>query len=79
MKSRAPGRKAPATPAPPRRRPHPSDSAKAPPSVPLVDPDVLETGETLQEAESEIGINDWLDSETGELAEGQSPPRFQDD
>lgn len=36
-----------------------------------------EPGETLQEAEDEIGIADWIDPETGEPAEGQSPPRFE--
>ena len=34
-------------------------------------------GETLQEAEDEIGIADWIDPETGEPAEGQSPPRLE--
>lgn len=29
----------------------------------------LETGETLLEAENEIGINDWIDPDTGEPAE----------
>lgn len=29
----------------------------------------LEPGETLYEAEQELGLADWLDSETGELAE----------
>lgn len=38
-----------------------------------------EPGETLQEAEGEIGIADWIDPETGEPAEGQSPPRFEND
>ena len=33
-------------------------------------------GETLQEAEDEIGIADWIDPETGQPAEGQSPPRL---
>lgn len=33
-------------------------------------------GETLQEAENEIGIADWIDPETGEPAEGQSRPRL---
>jgi hypothetical protein len=33
-------------------------------------------GETLQEAEREIGLNDWVDAETGSLAEGQSPPHL---
>lgn len=32
--------------------------------------------ETLQEAESEIGVADWIDPETGEPAEGSSPPRL---
>lgn len=36
-------------------------------------------GETLQEAENEIGISDWIDPETGEPAEGQSRPRFEQD
>lgn len=31
-------------------------------------------GETLRQAESEIGIADWIDPETGEPAEGESPP-----
>lgn len=37
-----------------------------------------EPGETLQEAEDEIGISDWIDPETGEPAEGQSHPRLQE-
>lgn len=37
-----------------------------------------EPGETLQEAEDEIGISGWIDPETGELAEGQSHPRLED-
>ena len=36
-------------------------------------------GETLQEAEDEIGIADWIDPETGEPAEGQSPPRLDEE
>lgn len=32
-----------------------------------------EEGESLQEAEAEIGISDWIDPDTGELAEGSSP------
>lgn len=35
--------------------------------------------ETLQEAESEIGVADWIDPETGELAEGLSTPRLAED
>ena len=38
-----------------------------------------EPGETLQEAEGELGMNEWLDSETGEPAEGQSPPHLGED
>jgi len=33
-------------------------------------------GETLQEAEDEVGVSGWIDPETGELAEGQSPPHL---
>jgi len=36
-------------------------------------------GETLQEAEQEIGIADWIDPETGEPAEGQSPPHLEEE
>jgi hypothetical protein len=36
-----------------------------------------EPGETLQEAESEIGIADWIDPETGEPAEGSCPPHLE--
>lgn len=35
-------------------------------------------GETLRQAESELGIADWIDAETGEPAEGQSPPHLQE-
>lgn len=35
-----------------------------------------EPGESLQEAESELGIADWIDPETGEPAEGLSPPHL---
>lgn len=34
--------------------------------------------ETLQ-AERDIGMNDWLDAETGEPAEGQSPPHLEEE
>lgn len=33
----------------------------------------LEPGESLREAEDEIGIADWIDPETGEPAEEQRP------
>lgn len=36
-------------------------------------------GEDLQEAESEIGIADWIDPETGEPAEGTSPPHLDEE
>ena len=32
-----------------------------------------EEGETLEEAEAEIGIADWIDPDTGEPAEGSTP------
>ena len=32
-----------------------------------------EEGESLQEAEEEIGIADWINPDTGELAEGSTP------
>lgn len=35
-------------------------------------------GETVQEAEQEIGIADWIDAETGSPAEGLSPPHLED-
>lgn len=36
-----------------------------------------EPGESVVEAESEIGISDWVDPDTGELAEEQTT-RFED-
>ena len=36
-----------------------------------------EPGETVQEAEAEIGISDWTDPETGEPAE-ESAPRLEE-
>ena len=36
-----------------------------------------EPGETLEEAESEIGVADWIDPDTGEPAE-ESVPRIED-
>jgi hypothetical protein len=44
-----------------------------------VDEDTSEPGETLQEAEDEIGMSDWIDPDTGEPAEGQSMPRLHDE
>jgi hypothetical protein len=34
------------------------------------DPDDVEPGESLQEAEAELGLSDWIDPDTGSLAEG---------
>ena len=39
--------------------------------------EVMGRSDMLQ-AERDIGINDWIDAETGAPAEGQSPPRFED-
>lgn len=36
-------------------------------------------GETLEEAESEIGIAAWIDPDTGEPAEGQATPHLPPD
>ena len=33
----------------------------------------FEEGETLEEAEAEIGISDWVDPDTGTLAEDATP------
>jgi hypothetical protein len=33
----------------------------------------IEPGETLEEAEAEIGISDWVDPDTGEPAEEERP------
>lgn len=37
----------------------------------------FEAGESLQEAESEIGMSEWIDPDTGDPAEG-SIPRLED-
>ena len=39
--------------------------------------EALETGETLEEAEAEIGIADWIDPDTGAPAE-EGVPRLED-
>jgi hypothetical protein len=44
-----------------------------------VDEEALAPVETLQEAEHEIGIADWIDAETGQPAEGESPPHLQEE
>lgn len=41
------------------------------------DEEAPEPGETLQEAEDEIGLAAWIDPETGEPAEGLSTPRLE--
>ena len=41
--------------------------------------EALAPGESLREDEHEIGIADWIDPETGEPAEGGSPPHLQED
>ena len=41
--------------------------------------EALEPGEVLQEAAHEIGIADWIDAETGQPAEGESPPHLRDE
>ena len=41
--------------------------------------ELLKGGEMLRQAEREIGINEWIDVETGEPAEGQSPPHLEEE
>ena len=41
--------------------------------------EALGPGETLQEALQEIGVADWIDTETREPAEGESPPHLRED
>lgn len=41
--------------------------------------EALAPGGTLQEIEHEIGIAHWIDAETGEPAEGGSPPHLQEE
>lgn len=38
-----------------------------------------EEGESLQDAENELGLADWIDADTGSLAEGHSTPHLVDD
>lgn len=52
------------------------DLARA--DIDLYDEEGQEPGETLQEAEDEIGISSWIDPETGEPAEGQSHPHLEE-
>jgi hypothetical protein len=33
-------------------------------------------GESLSEAEAEIGVSDWIDPDSGQLAEGQTTPHL---
>lgn len=35
--------------------------------------------ETLQEAEQELGVAEWIDPQTGEPAEGSCPPHLDED
>ena len=35
-------------------------------------------GEALQEAERDLGVAGWIDAETGEPAEGASPPHLRE-
>lgn len=43
------------------------------------DDDLAEPGESLEEAEDELGISDWIDPETGSPAEGLSTPHLSDE
>lgn len=39
----------------------------------------VEPGESLEEAEEELGLSSWVDADTGSLAEGLSTPHLVDD
>ncbi|MGA0610789.1 hypothetical protein [Caldimonas sp. KR1-144] len=41
--------------------------------------DALAPGALLREAERDIGIADWIDAESGEPAEGGSPPHLSEE
>jgi hypothetical protein len=41
------------------------------------DESAVEPGETIKEAEAELGVSDWIDPDTGEPAE-ESVPRLED-
>lgn len=43
------------------------------------DEEAAEPGETLEEAEAELGLSDWIDPDTGALAEGLSTPHLHDE
>ncbi|MFC5500303.1 hypothetical protein ACFPOE_22360 [Caenimonas terrae] len=40
---------------------------------------VGDESESLREAEIGIGMNEWIDAETGQPAEGQSPPHLEEE
>lgn len=44
-----------------------------------LDDQAPEPGESLDEAEDELGIGKWIDPDTGSPAEGGSPPHLDDD
>ena len=43
------------------------------------DAEAAESAQALQEAETDLGIADWIDPDTGEPAEGASRPHFSDE
>lgn len=49
--------------------PYASAAEAAAAMVAVGEDDAVEPGETLAEAEQELGLADWLDPDTGELAE----------
>jgi hypothetical protein len=90
---RAPSKDPAARPRPDQRQSEPSSqrARKKPQSVKpnanndlalndeTTDAAAVDSLETLPELEREIGIADWIDPQTGEPAEGQSPPHIHDD
>lgn len=55
------------------------DSGSALIDIEAADERATDSIETLPELEREIGMSDWIDPQTGEPAEGQSPPHLDDD
>ena len=56
----------------PRTEPIPEYDAMAAEEA-IDDEEALQVGETLEEAEAEVGISGWIDPDSGELAEEERP------
>ena len=68
----------------PQRKGKPARAAAAPAAAPaerdptqIFEEDEFESGEALHQAESELGISEWIDPDTGDPAD-DSVPRIED-